>query len=66
MKRKMDKTILIEKDKLHLVTLKDWQEMRKNDTMWFEGERMQLEDMLIEVSQDQKHKRPMFSPTCGR
>jgi hypothetical protein len=32
-----------------------------NNDMEFEGKWMQLEDMLSEVSQDQKHKRCMFS-----
>jgi hypothetical protein len=33
--------------------------MRNND-MWFESKWMQLEDMLSEVSQAQKQKRPCF------
>jgi hypothetical protein len=41
--------------------------IRKNDTMWFEGKWMQLEDiMLSEVSQVQKDKGHMFSLICGR
>jgi hypothetical protein len=36
--------------------------IRKNETMWFEGKWMQLEDiMLNEVSQAQKDKGHMFS-----
>jgi hypothetical protein len=39
---------------------------KKNDTMWFEGKWMQLEDiMLSEVSQVQKDKDCMFSLICG-
>jgi hypothetical protein len=39
---------------------------RSND-MVFEGKRMQLEEIMIsEVSQDQKHKRCMFSLRQGR
>jgi hypothetical protein len=35
--------------------------------MWFEGEWMQLEDiMLSEVTQDQKHKKHIFSFINGR
>jgi hypothetical protein len=38
--------------------------IRKNETMWFEGKWMQLEDiMLSEVIQAQKHKGCMFSPS---
>jgi hypothetical protein len=38
----------------------------KNDTRWFEGKRMQLEDiMLSETSQVQKDKCFMFSLICG-
>jgi hypothetical protein len=41
--------------------------LRKNDTMWFVGKWMQLEDiMLNEVSQVQKEKGPMFFQICGR
>jgi hypothetical protein len=40
---------------------------RKNETMWFEGKWMQLEDiMLSEVIQVQKDKGHMFSLICGR
>jgi hypothetical protein len=40
---------------------------RMMDTMWFEGEWMELEDiMLSEVSQVQKDKGHVFSLTCGR
>jgi hypothetical protein len=39
----------------------------KNNNMVFEGKWIQLEDiMLSEVSQDQKHKRHMFSLIPGR
>jgi hypothetical protein len=39
----------------------------KNNDIWFEGKWMQLEDiMLSEISQNQKHKRCMFSLMCGR
>jgi hypothetical protein len=41
--------------------------MRKNETMWYEGKWMQLEDiMLKEVSLAQKDKGCMFSLICGR
>jgi hypothetical protein len=41
--------------------------IRNNDTLWFEGEWMQLEDiMLSEIRQSQKDKGHMFSLTCGR
>jgi hypothetical protein len=41
--------------------------IRKNDTMWFEGKWIGLEDiMLYEVSQVQKDKGYMFSLICGR
>jgi hypothetical protein len=40
---------------------------RHNETIWFEGKWMQLEDiMLSEVSQAQKDKDCMFSLICGR
>jgi hypothetical protein len=40
---------------------------RKNETMWFEGKLMQLDDnMLNDVSQAQKDKGHMFSLICGR
>jgi hypothetical protein len=38
--------------------------IRKNDTMWFESEWMDI--MLSEVSQVQKDKGHMFSLICGR
>jgi hypothetical protein len=39
----------------------------RNNDMGFEGKWIQLEDiMLSEVSQDQKHKRRMFSVIRGR
>jgi hypothetical protein len=41
--------------------------IRKNETMWFEGKWMQLEDiMLSEVSWVQKAKVCKFSLICGR
>jgi hypothetical protein len=47
--------------------MKFYSAMRKNDTMWFEGKWMQLEDiMLSEVSQVQKDKGHAFSLLCGR
>jgi hypothetical protein len=40
---------------------------RNNDTMWFEGKWMLLEDiMLSEVSQAQKDKGHIFSLICGK
>jgi hypothetical protein len=39
----------------------------RNKDMGFEGKWMQLEDIKLgEVSQDQKHKRSMFSLIRGR
>jgi hypothetical protein len=39
----------------------------KNETTWFEGKWMELEDTkLSEVSQVQKAKSYMFSLICGR
>jgi hypothetical protein len=41
--------------------------IKKNDTIWFEGKWMQLEDiMLSEVNQAWKDKDHMFSLVCGR
>jgi hypothetical protein len=41
--------------------------IRNNDTLWFEGKRMQLEDIILsEVSQVQKDKGYMFSLIQGR
>jgi hypothetical protein len=41
--------------------------IRKNDTTWFEGKWVQLEDiMLSEVNQVQKDKDCMLSLICGR
>jgi hypothetical protein len=41
--------------------------IRKNETTWFEGKWMQLENTILsEVSQVQKDKSHMFSLTCGR
>jgi hypothetical protein len=48
-------------------TIEFYSAVRKNDTMWFEGKWMQLEDILLsEVSQVQKDKCSMFSFICGR
>jgi hypothetical protein len=45
----------------YIYTMECYSATRNND-MGFEGKWMQLEDiMLSEVSQDQKHKRRMFS-----
>jgi hypothetical protein len=41
--------------------------IRKNDTMWFDGKWIQLEDItLSEVIQVQKDKDHMFSLICAR
>jgi hypothetical protein len=45
----------------YIYTIEYFLTIRNND-MWFEGKWMQFEDiMLSEVSQDQKHKRLIFS-----
>jgi hypothetical protein len=50
----------------YLYTMEYYSAIR-NNTMWFEGKRMQLEDiMLNEVIQDQKHNSCMFSLIHGR
>jgi hypothetical protein len=50
----------------YIHTMEHYSATRNND-MGFEGNWMQLEAiMLSEVSQDQKHKRRMFSLTRGR
>jgi hypothetical protein len=50
----------------YIYTMAYYSATRNND-MGFEGKWMQLEDiMLNEVSQDQKHKRHMFSFIWGR
>jgi hypothetical protein len=50
----------------YIYTLEYYSTTRNND-MGSEGKWMHLEDiMLSEVSQDQKHKRHMFSLICGR
>jgi hypothetical protein len=50
----------------YICTAKCYSAGRNND-MWFEGKWMQLEEiMLSEVSQDQKHKRHMFSLIWGK
>jgi hypothetical protein len=41
--------------------------IRKNETMWFEGKLMVLEDiMLSENNQTQKDKALMLSLKCGK
>jgi hypothetical protein len=41
--------------------------IRKNETMWFEGKWIQLEDIVLsEESQAQKGKGPMFFLICER
>jgi hypothetical protein len=50
----------------HIYTMGYYSAIRNND-MWFEGKRMELEDILLsEVSQAQKDKGCMFSLICGR
>jgi hypothetical protein len=50
----------------YLYTMEYYSATRNND-MGFEGKWMQLEDiMLSKVSEDQKHKRCMFSHIYGR
>jgi hypothetical protein len=50
----------------YIYTMEYYSATRNND-MRFEGKWMNLEEiMLSEVSQDQKHKRCMFSLICGR
>jgi hypothetical protein len=49
----------------YIYTMEYYSAIRNND-MWFEGKWLKLEDMLIEVRQNQKHKSHMFSLTCGR
>jgi hypothetical protein len=47
--------------------MKFYSARRKNETMWFEGKWIQLEEMMLsEVSQVQKDKRHMFFLICGR
>jgi hypothetical protein len=57
-------------DQRHMVyihTMEFYSAIRKNDTMWFEGKWLQLEDMMLsEVSQAQKDKGHMFSLISGR
>jgi hypothetical protein len=51
----------------YIYTMEFYLATRKNETMWFEGKWMQLEDiMLSEVSQVQKDKSCMFSLICRR
>jgi hypothetical protein len=50
-----------------MYTMEFYSTIWKNDTMWFEGEWMQLEDiMLSELSQAQKDEGCMFSLIYGR
>jgi hypothetical protein len=54
------------KESWYIHTMEYYSTARNND-MGFEGKWMQLEEiMLSEVSQDQKHKRCMFSLLWGR
>jgi hypothetical protein len=51
----------------YIYTMEYYSAIRNNDTTWFEGKWMQLEDiMLSEVSQAQKDNCHMFSLICGR
>jgi hypothetical protein len=53
--------------KLWCIYTMEYYSATRSKDMGFEGKWMQLEDiMLSEVSQDQKHKRCMFSLICGR
>jgi hypothetical protein len=50
----------------YIYTMKYYSATRNND-MWCEGKWIQLEDIILgEISQDQKHKRHMFSLIHGR
>jgi hypothetical protein len=52
---------------VYIHTMEFYSAIRKNDTMWFEGKWLQLEDMMLsEVSQAQKDKGHMFSLISGR
>jgi hypothetical protein len=53
--------------KCGLYIMQFYSAVRKDETMWFEGKWMQLEDItLSEVSQAQKNKSHMFSLICGK
>jgi hypothetical protein len=53
--------------KLWYIYTMDYYSATRNNDMEFEGKWMQSEDiMLSEVSQDQKHKRHIFSLICRR
>jgi hypothetical protein len=53
--------------KLSYICTMEYYSAIRNDDLWFEGKWMRLKDiMLSEVSQDQKHKRGMFSLIHGR
>jgi hypothetical protein len=50
----------------YIYTMEFYSAIRKNDTMWFEGKWMELEDIMVsEVSQVQKDKGHMFSLIYG-
>jgi hypothetical protein len=50
----------------HIYTM-EYYSAKRNSDIGFKGKWMQLEDMVLsEVSQDQKHKRHMFSLIQGR
>jgi hypothetical protein len=54
---------------MHIDIYEFYSTLRKNDTMWSEGKWIQLEDIMImlsEVSQVQTDKCCMFSLICGR
>jgi hypothetical protein len=52
---------------IYIYKMEFYSAMKKNDTMWFEGKWMQLEDnTLSEVCQVQKGKGYMFSLIYGR
>jgi hypothetical protein len=54
-------------DQEYIITMELYLAIRKNETMWFDGKWMQLEDfMLSEANQVQKDKGYMFSLICGR
>jgi hypothetical protein len=44
----------------YLYTMEFYSAMKKNEIMWFAGERMELENILSKVSQAQKAKNHVF------
>jgi hypothetical protein len=44
----------------YLYTMEFYSAMKKNEIMWFAGERMELENILSKVSQAQKAKNHAF------